>query len=232
MSHFLDSARSIEIINSNLIKKEDLGIEHIQIGSLWDISLIQNLLSKDGVFSNYWVITKNIGVQSSYELYCGENVPYAIGVITPQPQVIFLIVNNNFAGILIDKSIKDLINIGKYGIYSWLKHIRFASSGSSVSSASPSAYIMSGNQMISVAPGTRMHHVNHLTGQITEIKVGEQIYVPNPLPGIVNISQFQRGDVAANIRAIAQQDQIMGLMNAPGVSLGSIGRNLHHLRFG
>jgi hypothetical protein len=75
-----------------------------------------------------------------------------------------------------------------------------------------------------------MHHIDHITGKISEINVKSSAPLPNMLPGIVNISSFQRADTIANVQR-SQQDQIMQLMHTPGISLGAIGRNLGHIRF-
>jgi hypothetical protein len=89
--------------------------------------------------------------------------------------------------------------------------------------------------LIGVAPGTRMHHIDHRTGKVSEIHVGSSsapsVVLPNMLPGIVNISQFQRADTIAHAQR-TQQNHIMQLMNTPGISLGAIGRNLGGIRFG
>jgi hypothetical protein len=135
--------------------------------------------------------------------------------------MIYVIENNKFKGILIGTTITDLIAFGASGIYQWKKNL---------STSEPMAYIMAGDKMIGVAPGTRMHHIDHRTGKISEIHVQPQPF-PNMLPGIVNISSFQRADTIAHAQR-SQQDQIMQLMNTPGISLGAIGRNLGNIRFG
>jgi hypothetical protein len=213
--------RSIQIINSERILYSDLPEEQNILGQLWSKESKSSLLSSKGVFSNYWVITKTTTSSSKYELYCGENVDWSSCSITQVPEMIYVIENNKFKGILIGKTITDLIAFGASGIYQWIQPIK----------SEPIAYIMAGDKMIGVAPGTRMHHIDHRTGKISEIHVGSSSApFPNMLPGIVNISSFQRVDTIANARS--PQDQIMQLMNTPGISLGAIGRNLGNIRFG
>jgi len=213
--------RSIQIINSKIILYSDLPEEQNILGQLWSKESKSSLLSSKGVFSNYWVITKTTTSSSKYELYCGENVDWSSCSITQVPEMIYVIENNKFKGILIEKTITDLIAFGASGIYQWIQPIK----------SEPIAYIMAGDKMIGVAPGTRMHHIDHRTGKISEIHVGSSSApFPNMLPGIVNISSFQRVDTIAHARS--PQDQIMQLMNTPGISLGAIGRNLGNIRFG
>ena len=214
--------RSIQKINSEKIAYTDLPEEQNILGQLWSKESKSSLLSSKGVFSNYWVITKTTASSSTYELYCGENVSWTPYGITKIPEMIYVIENNKFKGILIGTTITDLIAFGASGIYQWKKELK----------SEPVAYIMAGNKMIGVAPGTRMHHIDHRTGNISEIHVGSSSApFPNMLPGIVNISSFQRADTIAHAQR-TQQDQIMQLMNTPGISLGAIGRNLGGIRFG
>lgn len=221
--------RSIQKINSEIISHTDLPEEQNILGQLWTKESKSSLLSSKGVFSNYWVITKTTTSSSTYELYCGENVSWTPHGITKVPEMIYIIENNKFKGILIGKTITDLIAFGASGIYQWITTIK----------SEPIAYIMAGDKMIGVAPGTRMHHIDHRTGKISEIHVGRgsvsqiaaSATLPNMLPGIVNISSFQRADTISHAQR-SQQDQIMQLMHTPGISLGAIGRNLGHIRFG
>lgn len=212
--------RSIQKINSEMIAYSDLPEEQNMLGQLWIKESKSSLLSSKGVFSNYWVITKTTSSSSTYELYCGDNVEWLSHGITKLPEMIYVIENNKFKGILIGTTITDLISFGTSGIYQWKKTIK----------SEPIAYIMAGDKMIGVSPGTRMHHIDHTTGKISEIHVGPAPF-PNMLPGIVNISSFQRADTIAHAQR-TQQDQIMQLMHTPGISLGAIGRNLGNIRFG
>jgi len=217
--------RSIQKINSDIIAHTDLPEEQHMLGKLWTTESKSSLLSSKGVFSNYWVITKTTSSSSTYELYCGENVEWSSHGITKLPEMIYVIENNKFNGILIGTTITDLISFGASGIYQWKKELK----------SEPVAYIMAGDKMIGVAPGTRMHHIDHRTGKVSEIHVGSSsapsVVLPNMLPGIVNISQFQRADTIAHAQR-TQQNHIMQLMNTPGISLGAIGRNLGGIRFG
>lgn len=219
--------RSIQKINSEIITYSDLPEEQNLLAQMWIKENKLSLLSSKGIFSNYWVITKTTSSSSTYELYCGENVSWTSHGITNVPEMIYVIENNKFKGILIGTTITDLISFGVSGIYQWKKTIK----------SEPTAYIMAGDKMIGVSPGTRMHHIDHTTGKISEIHVGPASFAssvspfPNMLPGIVNISSFQRADTIAHAQR-TQQDQIMQLMNTPGISLGAIGRNLGNIRFG
>jgi hypothetical protein len=213
--------RSIQKINSEIIAYSDLPEEQNMLGQLWIKESKSLLLSSKGVFSNYWVITKNTSYSSTYELNCGENVSWTLHGIIKIPEIIYVIENNKFKGILIGTTITDLISFGTSGIYQWIQPIK----------SEPIAYIMAGDKMIGVAPGTRMHHIDHRTGKVSEINIGSASPFPNMLPGIVNISSFQRADTIAHAQR-TQQDQIMQLMHTPGISLGAIGRNLGNIKFG
>lgn len=215
--------RSIQKINSEIISNLDLPEEQNMLGQLWIKESKLSLLSNKGIFSNYWVITKTISSSSLYELFCGENVQWTLRGISKIPEMIYVIENNKFKGILIGTTITDLIAFGESGIYQWISTIK----------SEPIAYIMAGDKMIGVAPGTRMHHIDHRTGNVSEIHIGSppSTPFPNMLPGIVNISSFQRADTIAHAQR-TQQNHIMQLMNTPGISLGAIGRNLGGIRFG
>jgi hypothetical protein len=220
----LETLRLIKILNSELLPNTDLPSEQHQHGKFWTLYSKSSLLGRSGLFCDYWVITKITSDSSSkYELYCGENVMFNKAEIKKIPDMIYFFENDNFKGIFIGETIIKLI---KSGIYSWITNIEYTSS-SGGSTSDVSGYIKVGDKLIGISPGTRMHHVDHSTGRVSEIAF-KHAPIPNQLPGIVNISSFQRADTIAH----AQQNQIMQLMNTPGVSLGSIGRNLGHIRFG
>jgi hypothetical protein len=196
LEKIVSHAKSVELINSSLINKRDLDKDINDLSVFWIIAPINDLLKRGGLFSNYWVITKKSNLSSSYELYCGETITSSY-----VPQIIFVYENDIFQGILIGEVIKKLILIGQNGILSWIK-------------TEPKTYINLGN----ISPGTRIHRIDHSTGNVTEI--------PNRLSEPTNISHCQRFDTMAH----ARQSQMMQAMNTPGISLGTIGANLHLFR--
>jgi hypothetical protein len=204
MDMIVANAHSVNLINSNMIKKNDLDQNTNETAMFWTFAPKNELLSNDGIFGNYWVITKNTtGSNSTYELYCGNKI-----TSSRVPSMIFNYENNVFKGILVGDVIRQLILIGQNGILSWEKKIH------------SSAYIhVGGGAMLGVAPGTRIQHINHITGRVTEVQ--------NQFSPLANISGFQRGGSTPSM-----QDRMMQAMNTPGISLGAIGANLHRIHFG
>jgi len=203
----------VEIMNKEIIGKGDLPREQNEIGSMWSLYSKSNLLASDGVFGNYWVITKNSsGGSSEYEFYCGENVKWPLNRI---PQMVFIMENNIFKGILVNGSISKLIMKGEKVLNNWYKPVFDASVPST------GAYIMAGGSLLSVPAGMRMHHVDHRTGKVTEIS--------NPTPKLMTATH--RLTPNPTLYHTPRMD-IMSAVNHPGVTLGDIGKNLHLLRFG
>ena len=195
--------KSIELINSSIINKNNLDREINDLSNFWTITSKSNLLKRDGIFSNYWIITKNFNnFNSSYDLYCGDKITSSY-----VPPLILIYENDIFKGVLSGEVIKKLILIGQNGILSWIK------------SHEQNIYININNEIrMGISPTTRIHHINHTTGRVTEI--------PNRISEPMNISHFQRSDTIAH----ARQNQMMQAMNTPGISLGAIGANLHLFR--
>ena len=212
MDKIVARANTIELINANIILKKDLDRDINDLSNFWMIGSKKDILEKDGLFGNYWVITKNSTTSdSTYELYCGKNITSSY-----VPSIIFIYENDSFKGVLTGDVIRKLILIGQNGVLSWEKVEKPHVSLSSIHSGS--------RTFMSVGPGIRIQRIDHVTGRVTEI--------PNQFPGLVNISQFQRADTIANAQiARAQQDRAMAVMNTPGISLGAIGANLHLFRF-
>jgi len=232
MSKFLSQLLSIKKINDEIISNNDLPEEQNSIAKIW----IQNpsnssILSKSGIFSDYWIITKTTDSSSEYKLYCGENVQWKSFGCETCPEMIYIFENNKFKGILIGKTISDLIKIG--AIYNWKINI-FYSSSSSV--PSPIGYISAGGTLLGISPGTKVQHINHTTGQISDINFGNAP-IPNQIPGICHISSnFQRTDTMFHTQQsqrtqVSDQDRLMRLMNTPGVSLGSIAHGVRYNLF-
>jgi hypothetical protein len=69
MDKIVSQAKTIELINANIILKKDLDRDINDLSDFWMIAPKKDLLEKDGVFGNYWVITKNsTASNSTYEL--------------------------------------------------------------------------------------------------------------------------------------------------------------------
>lgn len=141
MEKIVANAQSVNLINSNMVKKNDLDQNINETAMFWTFAPKNDLLSNDGIFGNYWVITKNTnGSSSDYELHCGNKI-----TSSRVPSMIFNYENNEFKGILVGDVIRQLILIGQNGILSWEKKIY------------PSAYIhIGGGAMLGVAPGTQV----------------------------------------------------------------------------
>jgi hypothetical protein len=204
MEKIIAHAQSVDIINTKMIKKNDLDQTTNETALFWTFSPKNDLLSNDGIFGNYWVITKNSqDANATYELYCGNKI-----TSSRVPSIIFNYENNEFKGILVGDVIHQLILIGQDGILSWEKKTY------------SSVYIhVGGGTMLGIAPGARIQHINHSTGRVTEM--------PNQFAPLVNISGFHRiGSTPST------QDRIMQAMNTPGISLGCIAANRHLFHFG
>jgi len=209
-SVFEELVKCIKEINSGLIPARDLPAEQNSVGSMWKIYPKDNLLARDGVFGNYWVIIKNTSDSSSdYQFYTGDNVKWRYNRF---PQMIFVIDNNGFKGVLTGNTIINLVSFGEKTLDSWYIP---------VTTSTPGAYIMAGNQLLSVPSGVKMHHVNHRTGMVTEI--------PNPISPMKMVThRLVPNPTLHQTRPV----DIMSAINHPGVTLGDIGKNLHLLRFG
>ena len=159
-------------------------------------------------FSTFWVITKTTGTSSNYNMYCGRNVPWNISAFSipdKLPDLILVIENSEFKGILVGEVINELIQMGIHGIFTWMSPIVGASSSDSRtqtlehvlslvnsltnsapnptpqtlmqfgSAPRPMAYIRAGNTLIPVPAG------------------GTLQVVPNQFPPMMNISHYRRG---------------------------------------
>jgi len=131
MSHVTVQLQTISTINTKLVPAKDLPSEYISMGTKWanvDRELL--LLSN---FSDYWVLDKTttaiagattaITGGASYNLFCGSDVSWSSDnwcVPAKLPTIIIIIENAEFKGILVGDVIKELIDMGQYGIFMWL----------------------------------------------------------------------------------------------------------------
>ena len=174
MSHLLTQARTIERINSQLIKKEDLTSEYNLLSTQWNTTNKEILMATK--FAEYWVIVKDTKSGSAnYNMYCGRNVEWRNTQYVPparKPDIILVFENNDFKGILIGCVINELITMGMMSIFSWI------TKPSAYQTSNPIAYINAGGMLIPVEAGTSIQLVHH--------------GVPNLFPSMMNISDFRR----------------------------------------
>ena len=121
MSHMIVQAQAIDIINRKMVKKEDLPSEYNALAFKWLINSHQSLL--DNEYKEFWIIEKTTTSSSNYNLFCGRNVYWrntAFNIPDKIPNVIIVIENSEFKGIIIGGAIIELIQLGIYGIFLWL----------------------------------------------------------------------------------------------------------------
>jgi hypothetical protein len=186
MSHIVDQAKTIELIASKLVKKDDLPSDYSNLVFKWLINDKSTLLS--GEFADFWIIDKTISTSSKYSMFCGKNVPWintAFNIPDKLPTLIILIENSEFKGILVGDVIIDLIKIGMYGIFLWISSptsqpshqtlLQFMSSPPAVTFVQP-PLINVGGRLFQLPPGGKVEVINHL---------------PNAFEPLSNISHFR-----------------------------------------
>ena len=205
MSSSLVQAQTISIINSKIVNARDLPANYNNLAIKWLTTNKQILMATE--FASFWVIVKTSGTSSVYNMYCGNNVLWNnTHYNTPDklPDLILVIENSEFKGILIDNVITELVQLGLYGIFTWMSPITPSSSSTSSlhhiqvlvdslvnpprpapqtlmqfmqnagSLQQPMAYIQAGNTLIPVPHGTSMQ------------------LIPNQLSPMMNISHYRR----------------------------------------
>lgn len=203
MSHSLVQAQTIATINGKLVTARDLPSTYNRLAIKW-LTVDKNILLATE-FSNFWIIQKKTGSDgANYNMYCGSSVPWRntdFNIPDKLPDLILIIENVEFKGILIGDVISELIKMGIYGIFTWMSPIvgstqtsqtldniltmfqqvqqsqpqtlmQFVQQGSA---PKPMAYIQTGNTLIPVPAG------------------GTLQVIPNQFAPMMNISHFRRG---------------------------------------
>jgi len=172
MSHMLPQAQAVGIIQSKMVKKSDLPDDYSSLALKWMIQNRTNLLNNE--FADFWIVEKNSGSSSSYKMYCGKNVLWNnTHYATPNklPNLILIIENAEFKGILIGDVITELIQLGRYGIFLWI-------STSVISDPIPSSSVyigVGGGALLQLPSGGTVQVIKH----------------PNMIPPLMNISHFR-----------------------------------------
>jgi hypothetical protein len=187
MAHRVTQASTIAKINANLIKGVDLPDSR-----KWITHDKKTLLST--IFSEYWIIHKKTA-ENKYDMFCGTNVNWMnthYAMPSKIPDITLVFEDNDFKGVLLGDTVKDLCQMGIYGIFMWilpvpvqtaeerlLELLGGASAAPAPAPAAPVAYIRVGNNLIPVPAGHRVDVVHH--------------GVPNAFAPMMNISHFRRG---------------------------------------
>ena len=130
MSHSLVQVQTIATINAKMVPAKDLPSDYTTKAIKWLTVDKKILLST--IFGSYWVIQKTMGSSSNYNMYCGDDVRWRntdFNIPTKLPDLILVIENSEFKGILIGDVISELIKMGIYGIFTWLSPIVGATPG-------------------------------------------------------------------------------------------------------
>jgi hypothetical protein len=121
MAHIPVQAKTLQILNDKIIKKTDLPSNYSTLADKW-VTSDKNLLLKTA-FSSFWVITLT---SSKHNMYCGSDVIWERSYFAPpkkNPDLILVIENNMFKGIIMGDTINELISLGDWGIYVWISSI-------------------------------------------------------------------------------------------------------------
>ena len=200
MSHMIVQAQAIGIMNSKILKKEDLPADYSTLGLKWMTSDQPTLLSGD--YADYWVIVKMMDGSSNYKMFCGKNVPWrntAFNIPDKIPSVIIVIENSEFKGILIGDVITDLIRLGQFGIFLWITsttapaHQTLMQFMSAHSSAPPSVTFVHPPIQF-VKPGGAIINAGGTLYQLPaggHVQVIKHDSVPNMIQPLSNISHFK-----------------------------------------
>jgi hypothetical protein len=115
-----------------MVHAKDLPSNYSTLAMKWLTVDKKILLST--IFASYWVIQKTMGSSSNYNMYCGDDVRWRntdFNIPTKLPDLILVIENSEFKGILIGDVISELIKMGIYGIFTWMSPIVGATPGPS-----------------------------------------------------------------------------------------------------
>jgi hypothetical protein len=121
MAHVPVQAKTIQILTEKIIKKSDLPSNYSTLADKW-VTSDKNLLLKTA-FSSFWVITLTA---SKYNMYCGSDVIWERSYFAhpkKNPDLILVIENNIFMGIIMGDTINELISLGDWGIFVWISSI-------------------------------------------------------------------------------------------------------------
>jgi len=177
MAHRVIQASTIAMLNASLIKDATC-----RDSAKWNTCDKKILLST--IFSDYWVIHKK-NSDNKYNMYCGTNVNWSNThyAMPPKiPDVTLVYEDNDFKGILLGDTVRELCYMGIYGIFLWISPVPAQTPEERLlellAPAQPMAYIRVGNNLIPVPAGHRVDVVHH--------------GVPNAFGPMMNISHFRR----------------------------------------
>lgn len=203
MSASLIQVQTISTINSKMVPARDLPSTYGSLATKWLTYDKRTLLATE--FSDYWIIQKTTGTSgANYNMYCGQTVPWNnshFNIPSKLPDLIIIIENSTFLGILIGDVISDLIRMGVFGIFMWITSTSSAGT-SSAGTTSASANILS---MVQPKPQTLMQFMQQSGGgqkpmaylqagnTLIPVPAGGTLQVfPNQFPPMMNISHFRR----------------------------------------
>jgi len=212
MSHLSTQAIAIGIMNTSMIKAHELPSNYADLAQKW-------AGNKDALFSNefktFWVIVRTSG---NYNLYCGNNVVWSntsFNIPRNKPDLILVIEENVFKGIVVGDPISQLIDLGMYGIFMWLMPIpveskldsihRMVTQLSSPMYMGTDAYRVTGHLIgAAPAPQTLMQFMveKRAPPPTAYIRAGDTLIpvphgtsvqvIPNRIEPMMNISHFRR----------------------------------------
>jgi hypothetical protein len=122
-------------------------------------------------FANMWVIVKNTTTLQS-NMYCGKNVLWrntCFNIPSIMPNFILVIENSVGKGILIQKDIMDLIQLGDMGIFLWVTPIPISKTNqtllqfmhASTPIQSGGVCINAGGTLMQLPAGGTIQFINH-----------------------------------------------------------------------
>jgi hypothetical protein len=208
---------TISNIMSKMIPATALPTHHCTSARKW-FTIDKNILMATE-FATYWIITKTTSSSSSYNMYCGSNVPWrnhSFNIPDRLPEMILVIENTELIGILVGGVIRELIDMGISGIFSWLSPIIATTSTASMpahvwaaaSDSSKLDHILSLTQALSSsAPRREPTLVEFMQARpapapMAYIQAGNTLIpvpaggrldvIPNQFAPMMNISHFRR----------------------------------------
>jgi hypothetical protein len=197
MSHSLVQVQAIATINAKMVPAKDLPSDYTTNAIKW-LTIDKKILLST-IFGSYWIIQKTMGSSSNYNMYCGDDVRWRntdYNIPDKLPDLILVIENSEFKGILIGDVISELIKMGIYGIFTWLSPIVGATPGP----VAPLVQEKTLDQILALAQ--TLHERSQVQGTsprpMAYIQAGNTL-IPVPaggtlqvFPTMMNISHFRR----------------------------------------